>query len=351
MSQTELSILANVSPSSIGDYAACPLRAVLDADFPRPEKPQFQCYKDFGTICHWQTHYIMGLTPKETRPDDRVWESARQTPDVPNTPANFFARVELCATLAKEIVETATPGKQWKAEVKAYSKQWLAARVGRKGDNVGFGGSVDLLASDNSVLWDFKFVGAKKVPLDSDINPRFRPDTGVTSVGNAGVKNVYVWQCGSYHILTKAPKANIVWVGRDGRAKSYVSMDWSSDRGRAFADSIKGFLSFVDSPLFRTSAWPNRADHCDDCTHKDICPAWMVSNAQGTGLQKAAAAIKQLDEILAAAKPTMVYDYHKPQNLVGGYPTPPPPPIPQAEDSSTMLPPPPPPPPDPTFTL
>ncbi|MFA6132429.1 MAG: hypothetical protein WC869_00280 [Phycisphaerae bacterium] len=342
-------LIANMSPSAIGDYAACPLKAVYDADYPRVFKPQFQCYSNFGKICHWQTQYMIGGATLEDRPPQKEWDSARDTPDVPSTPANFLARVEQCATVAAAVVRDATPlppGVQWKSEIKAYSKNWLRYRIGRKGDNCGFGGSIDLAASDRSVLWDLKFVGAKKVPQESDINPKFRPDAGFLTTGNAGVKNVYVWQCGSYHILTQIPRTNIVWVGRDGKTKSYVGMDWSSERGQVFANSIKSFLTFVDTPGFRQLAWPIRATHCDDCSHKDRCPAWMISSAKSPDYKRATANFDVLESLIkdnagaAVTVPFPSVDKQLPGVPLPAWPaTLPPPPAPPAG-----LPPPPPPP-------
>lgn len=337
-----LRLIANMSPSGIGGYAACPLKAVYDADYPRVFKPQFECYSNFGKICHWQAQYMIGGATLEDKPKQKEWDSARETPDVPSTPANFLARVEQCASLAVAVVKDATPlpeGAKWEAELKAYSKKWLPGRIGRKGDNCGFGGSIDLVASTRSVLWDFKFVGAKKVPQENDINPRFRPDTGFQNVGNAGIKNEYVWQCGSYHMLTGIQQTNIVWIGRDGKTKAYVGMDWGSERGKAFVTAIDGFLNLVDTPLFRKAAWPVRASHCDDCSHKDRCVAWIVSGAKSPDYKRATANFDVLESLLKdnAEKDAQPQGVSPP-----GFPAslpPPPPPPPRA-----LLPPPPPPP-------
>lgn len=335
-----LRLIANMSPSKVGDYAACPMQAVLDADYPRVEKPEFKCYSDFGKICHWQAQYMIGAATLDEKPPQAEWDSARTTPDVPGTPLNFQARVEQCATTAISVVQAATPlkpGAKWLSEVKAYSKEWLPQRIGRKGDNCGFGGSIDLVASDQSVLWDFKFVGAKKVPVENDINPRFRPDTGFQNVGNAGIKNTYVWQCGSYHTLTKIPQTNIVWVGRDGKTKSYVGMNWATERGAMFTASIKAFLTLVDSPggLFRKMAWPVRAGHCDDCSHKDRCPAWMIGGAKSAEYKTVTANFGALEDLIRGSATG-----NAPQAL----PTPPTPPPPPAPGLPPGLPPPPPPP-------
>lgn len=345
-----IKLIANMSPSGIGDYAACPLKAVYDADYPRVFKPQFECYSNFGKICHWQSQYMIGGATLADKPKQKEWDSARETPDVPSTPANFLARVEQCATLACDVVKDATPlpaGATWQAELKAYSKKWLPSRIGRKGDNCGFGGSIDLVASTRSVLWDFKFVGAKKVPQESDINPKFRPDAGFQNVGNAGIKNTYVWQCGSYHLLTGIEQTNIVWIGRDGKTKAYVGMNWASERGKAFAKSIEGFLELVDMPLFRKIAWPVRASHCDDCSHKDRCVAWLVSSAKSPDYKRATANFDVLESLLKdnAGKDVQLPFPSADKQLQGvsppGLPAnlPPPPPPPMA-----LVPPPPPPP-------
>lgn len=323
---SDLKILALMSPSGVGDYAACPMRAVLDADYPRIEKPQFKCYSDFGKVCHWAAQYQIGAATKEDRPEQAVWDSAMQTPDVPNTPANFANRVELCATVANEVVRNATPGKTWEGELKAYDRNRLPKRVGRKGDVCGFGGSIDLVATDRSVLWDYKFVGAKKVPSEGDINPKFRPDAGILPVGNAGIKNTYVWQCGSYHILTNIPKTNVVWVGRDGKARSHISINWDHERGVTFARTIDRFLKFVDSPIYRETAWPVRGAHCDECSHKDRCPAWSFQAAQNPGYVRAVSNFSALESLIGHTDSAAL-------------PPPPPPPKP-----SLVLPPPPPPP-------
>jgi hypothetical protein len=125
-----IKLIANMSPSGVGDYAACPLKAVFDAEYPRIEKPQFKCYSDFGKICHWQAQYMIGGATLKDKPPQAEWDSARQTPDVPSTPANFVARVEQCATLANTVVKDATPlpaGVSWRA--KGFSARRVAAPV------------------------------------------------------------------------------------------------------------------------------------------------------------------------------------------------------------------------------
>lgn len=332
---SDLKILANMSPSGIGDYATCPMKAVFDADYPKIEKPEWQCYSNFGKVCHWTAQYMMGAVPKEDRPEQAVWDSAQTTPDVPNTTNNFLARVELCASVANEVVRNATPlppGVTWKGEVKAYNREMLPKRVGRKGDVCGFGGSIDLAASDKSVLWDYKFVGAKKVPGETDINPKFRPDAGMIGAGNAGIKNTYVWQCGSYHILTKIPKTNIAWVGRDGKARSFISINWDHARGASFATRIEGFLKFVDTPYFRDVAWPVRGETCDNCSHKDRCPAWSFEAAKNPGFAKAVRTFSALEALMGEA------------GVIPASTLPPPPPPPPVAARQAFIPPPPPPP-------
>lgn len=334
---SDLKILALMSPSGVGAYAACPKKAVYDADFPPPQRPEMACYSSFGKVCHWQTQSLIGDATEADRPGQQEWTEAMEVSDVPHTVRNFQARVEQCAALAKSVIHAVTPlpaGQRWKAEEKAYNKLLLPNRVGRKGDVCGFGGSIDLVAPDRSVLWDLKFVGANKIPQEDNINPMFKPASGMM-VADGGVKNEYLWQCGCYHHLTGIPRTGIVWVGRDGKARSYVLFDWATQAGREFRDSLTGFLEWVDTPTFRRVAWPIRGKTCDYCTHKDKCQCWAGGSVKNGAFKAASTQISSfsgLDDLIKSSGGTVAV------------PPPPPPPVIHRAATGLPLPPPPPPP-------
>lgn len=326
-------IINSVSPSNVGDFAGCPLKLVLDTDHPREQDDRWISYSSFGVVCHWKAQLAAGA-PEVDAPTDKQIQDAIQCPDVPHTPDNFWRRVDECANGAAALVNQITPlppGVTWVAEKKSYPMTLLPTRVGRRGDVCGFGGSLDLWSSDGKVVWDYKFVGVKKIPRASDVNPKFSSGA-IQKVGDAGIANKYLWQVCSYHILEGAEKTGICWMARDGKTKSYVLIDWTTPQAKELAARVRGFIQFTGDARFRELAWPVRGPGCDECTHKDRCPAWCVQTATEPQLAKATGKLDALDMLIAESG---VVDMVVPPVAMVGIP--PPPPV-------TFLPPPPPPP-------
>lgn len=333
--------LGEVSPSGWGDLAACPMRLVFASNFPEDllkEDETYAPHRNFGTVCHYHSQITLGNVinvPKKY--DDATYLSARECPGVPKTSAFFTARVEACCAKANSIVRALSPcppGVHWIAEHRAYTTDYLPTRVGRSGAK-GFGGSVDLLMSDLSILWDYKFVS--RIPEK--------------------VKNEYVWQLVAYHLATGVRKTGIIFTERSAAAVAYCIIDWADPTLASFVEMAKRFLKFVESPLFAKLAWPVLGDHCMFCKHKHRCPLQRLPAPQSQ-LVEMSTAPNPLDDLLknhkAATQTTM------PPALLNipaiaakpAPPMPPPPPPPPKPPSTTLvLPPAPPAPPSPPVSV
>ena len=249
-----------ISPSGVGDYAVCPYKLVLDSDFPDPvEFDMYEPHKDFGTVCHYTTQYLLGCAPDKA-PTEEQLISARQCPGVPKTPSNFDARVLKCSNLAIETLNQVSPlpaGMHWISEHHTTIPTLLPWRLGRNtGEVEGYGGSIDIMRSDRGILWDFKFVG--RLP--------------------EAIKTVYLWQLASYYLCSKVRKTGILWTTRDGNHPAHLLIDWeSSPELQEFAGRVHRFIEFTGHKKFRSIAWPVKGESCFFCKHKGVrCPLYKI---------------------------------------------------------------------------
>lgn len=235
-----------VSPSGVGPYAACTQRLVWDTDFPPPRESN--PYADFGTIGHFVTMTKAGLNPPPPKHLDNILLSAQA---LYSTEARFEKALDACTDKALAKTPALPAGVQWACEVRKYDPKILSERVSRKGYQ-GYGGVVDMLASDRSQFGDYKFVGRipEKVKVD------------------------YLWQLASYSIVTGITKSWILWVTRDGRYSAKMDVDWSEPKMAFLRERVKAFLNFVSTSYFRGWAYPVAGDHCDWCGHKQRCPSY-----------------------------------------------------------------------------
>lgn len=254
-----------VSPSGIGNFGACHKKAVWDSELP-PGRKSIPA-ADFGTVCHYYTMHSLGVAPPKG-PTDAVIANARQLFKTLGEDA-FFDQVRACA--AKAVEELAKhplpPGVQWLSEVSKYNAKWLPERRSREGV-AGFGGSIDLMASDRSILWDLKFI--KEIPQEIDM--------------------AYLWQVGSYHLLAEVPKTGLLLTSRDARQSVPVIFDWTTPDLRIVAGEIEGFLHQVTLQSFETYATCRRGPQCKFCDHQpritedgyrhpeytERCPLWRI---------------------------------------------------------------------------
>jgi hypothetical protein len=248
--------LSHVSPSCLGDYAACPQRLVYDTTYGKTftQNP----YADFGTICHYFTMYLLGVAP-DKEPGDNIFESASQLSEIGGNRDKLNKAVMKCAQKAVDVLPKLGTGLCWVSEHKTYDKNILPTRVGRKGDVCGFGGDIDLMASDRSELWDLKFVSK---PVDK-------------------VKTTYAWQLGAYHVTSRVPVTGILFVTRDARWAGMLKMDWRQPHFAELAVSIRNFLQFVDHNNFEKYAYPIEGEHCAFCEHKQRCPTKRIPMITG----------------------------------------------------------------------
>lgn len=260
-----------VSPSNIGEYAACPLRLILDFHFPKVWDNKYQNSRDFGTVCHWEAQKLLGCPPQKV-PTPEQYALARTCREVPSEAKKndtaWSAHIARCAALAASTLEQAAPlaaGTRWLSEVKTYKLSLMPDRRGRKGELKGFGGSIDAMRDDRFVLADFKFVKPDKVP-----------EPPLTEYDDPKIENQYVWQVASYHVTEGVPNAGIVWTSRDGSKSSHFFMDFRKQRNQEFAARIRKFIAFVQYKDFPELAWPCRSvNNCSWCTHKGVnCPMW-----------------------------------------------------------------------------
>jgi len=261
--------LTCVSPSGIGNFAVCPLRLLYESDHPQPEDTTYACYRDFGTVCHYHAQVLKGVDPVPRMYDAETMASACRTPGSASRPDTLVKKALACGTKANEVIDAVTEelvgplgSRRWLAEEHIYTTQFLAERVGRKGGR-GYGGSVDLLLSDRSILWDYKFVGPRSFPIDQE---------------GAHLKNEYLWQLGSYHLVSKVPRTGIVWTTRDAKCSCYLVIDWTQEPMQRLAAHLQSFMGFLESPMFRKVAWPVRGEACDYCKHKLLCPLYQVDD-------------------------------------------------------------------------
>lgn len=242
--------LSLISPSSVGKYMACSMRLVYDSMCGRPFSSNK--WADFGTVCHWETQTLMGCGPLE-KPSAEIYANAAKGFD---SMAAMIEQSKINAKVACSLVPKAPAGRRWLAEVPTNDKTLLSERVNRKGEKKGFGGSIDLLLDDNSILIDFKFKGKPPEYLSHE----------------------YLWQMLSYHILRKARRTIIIYVGRYGEWKRIADLSWDNPLMAEFAANGRAAIEHMGHANYALHAYPNRGPHCDEgyCDHKTRCGPYAL---------------------------------------------------------------------------
>lgn len=245
--------LTNISPSSVGAYAACSMKLVFDSTFGRPFESSM--YADFGTVCHFFTQFKLGLNPRK-EPGDDVLQSARRLPEfLGQTEDVFFNAVDACAERAIAALPPLPKDIFWIAEYEAADKSLLPTRLSRSSGQVkGFGGDIDLLRSDRVKLIDLKFVS--KIPTKCKVE--------------------YLWQMGSYHLVTGVPQTMLLFVTRDAKYSAHISMDWSFPKMAELAQSMRRAIGRMGHDDFEKYAAPVEGDQCGFCDHKARCPVMAL---------------------------------------------------------------------------
>lgn len=241
--------LTNVSPSSVGDYAICSQKLVYDSTYGRPFSSSM--YADYGTVCHYFTQYQLGLNPKK-QPDENTIMSARRLPEFVGQSENvFFDAVNACAVKAISALPTLPKDIYWIPEFEAADPSLLPGRLSRSSGKVkGFSGDVDLLRSDRQELIDLKFVS--KLPTKC--------------------KSTYLWQMGSYHLITGVPKTTLVFITRDARYAATLELNWQYPKFAEFAQQMRRVVAKMGHADFEQYAFPVLGDNCEWCDHKNRCP-------------------------------------------------------------------------------
>lgn len=277
----------HVSPSGVGDYAVCPYKLVLDSQHPGVnQNDPYVPHKDFGTVCHYTTQYMLGCAPAKA-PTEAEINSARSCPGVPKTPANFNDRVTQCSSKAIEVLNRISPlpaGTTWVSEHHTTIPTLLPWRLGRNSGKVeGFGGSIDLLRSDREILWDLKFVG--RLPDD--------------------IKTAYLWQLATYHLSSKVPQTGILWTTRDSKNACHLLIDWRKSAAlQDYLARVYKFIEFTSLKKFTGLAWPVKGEACAFCKHKGVrCPLYDLPKIVDDSYTAVLSTERtELDDLLAAVE-------------------------------------------------
>jgi hypothetical protein len=254
-----------VSPSGVGAYASCPLKLVLDSQFPDGPN-QYQSQMDFGTVGHYMTFVALGCANAVPEPAPALvlsalecWKPPRGTE---NTLANYVAYMRKLGEKVAAIIGRLTPlpqGVVWVAEQLVADKTLLPSRRGRHGED-GYGGSIDIFMSDNSVLWDFKFTNGDYIADVGDF-----------------LSEEYTWQLGSYAFLKGIRQSNLVYMARDGSKSRVVRIDWTTERAKKYLAHMRRFIEFTGHANYASIAWPVRGHQCTFCRHRERrCPAFGI---------------------------------------------------------------------------
>jgi len=274
--------LTLVSPSKVGIYASCPIRLVWDSAAPRSFTGSK--WADFGTVCHWITMDKLGCAPHDV-PTEKQLASARELEPSKNDEI-YNARLERCTDLAVKALKTEyeklfgpmPDNVCWVSEIPVHDPTLLPTRTSRPKENndgtitpgkvVGFGGSMDLMSSNRLIVVDLKFVSKPVTKL----------------------KIEYLWQLGSYAMLSGIMKTMILWLSTDGKNYYYLVIDWSLPHFRMLLDKIRKFVERTGHANFAAHAIPNEGEHCEYCesnpgsrnysTSAPVCPLKHVPMPQ-----------------------------------------------------------------------
>ncbi len=296
--------LTLVSPSKVGIYAACPIRLVWDSAAPRPFTGSK--WADFGTVCHWITMEKLGCAPQDV-PTDEQLASARLLEPSRNDEI-YNARIERCTDLAVTALKTEVEklmgpipeGVRWVSEVPVHDPSLLPTRTSRPkklnngqiepGKVVGFGGSMDLMLSNRFIVVDLKFVSKPVTKL----------------------KIEYLWQLGSYAMLSGIKKTMILWIATDGKNYYHLTIDWTVPHFAMLLDKIRKFVERTGHANFAAHAFPNEGDQCEYCesnpgsrnysTFAPTCPIKSVPTpSPGIDIASQQGNLSWLDEVQAEA--------------------------------------------------
>lgn len=275
-----------ISPSCVGDYAGCPMKLVNDTDYPPPRDPN--PWADFGTLAHFDAMYMMGLNPPPVKDFELIVSSAASL--YGHKDEKLSAAVEAAAKRAIAAVPKLPTGVRWVCEVRKHDETLLPERVSRSGER-GYGGVVDLFASDKSILVDFKFVGKP-------------PDK---------VKLAYLWQMASYHLVTGVPKCMLLFTTRDSKIVCTCTLDFSLPLWANFAQRVRCAISAMGHADFRRNAFFNEGDQCGFCQQKTRCPLMakpsIVENmncavpTKTDDFMTSMLAISEAEKLMATSKP------------------------------------------------
>jgi hypothetical protein len=251
----QAAIIKLLSPSAVGDAMACPLQLSLDALNPKQDN-KYKEAKAFGTVAHFVAQCLRGVDPIPAKPSAEDYKLARRVRDAP-TGAAFEAHVERIAREANRVIDVVSPlppGVRWTAEKRVYDPTLLPERRNRHGE-AGYGGLVDLFSSDGLIAWDYKFTG-------------YLPDE---------INSSYLWQMISYHVVSGARYAGIVFCDRNTGNCVYAFIDWHHPRLSKAVPYLSRFLRFASYKNFHELAWPVRGTQCKFCAHREsVCPLWAT---------------------------------------------------------------------------
>jgi hypothetical protein len=246
-----------VSPSKVGIYASCPWLLVEDS-LHLGSKFTGNKWADYGTVCHWLTMERLGCAPQE-QPTKAQKASARELEPSANDDV-YKKRLTRCVDLAeKALITELGPllgNERWVSEVPVHDKSLLPTRKSRDklnedgtitpGKVVGFGGSMDLKTSNNTIIVDLKFV-SKPVTV---------------------LKIEYLWQLGSYAMLSGIMTTMILWIKTDGKDYWHLTIDWTEPRYAMLMEKIRKFVERTGHANFAAHAYPVEGPHCEYC-HKN----------------------------------------------------------------------------------
>jgi hypothetical protein len=201
------------------------------------------------------TQHKLGCTPPDAPTAEQMTSAALMQNG--NEDA-FINRVDECSDLAVSSLPPLPLDVRWLSEVPAHDPNLLPERKARKAPHKveGFGGSLDLMASDRSLIVDLKFVS--KQPTS--------------------IKVSYLWQLASYSLLTDVKKTMLLWVMTTGKSFYTACIDWNDPRFSMMPGRVRKFVERVGHKNFRDYVYPVAGDWCEYCDHKQRCPVKQVGD-------------------------------------------------------------------------
>jgi hypothetical protein len=189
--------------------------------------------------------YKMGLNPPPQKDFELIVSSA----------ATLYGSKEEGLNKALDLVSDTMikhipKGYVWVCEQKRYDPTLLPERVSREGAK-GFGGSIDILDTDNRLGIDFKFVG--KPP--------------------SHVKLAYLWQMTSYHLVTGCKKFMLLFVTRDAKFVTSCTLNFEAPIWAEFAKQVRQAISAMGHADYARNSYicKGDGDQCTYCKHHARC--------------------------------------------------------------------------------